>query len=1096
MKTPATLAAIAALAALATASHANTQLDPQIAAFLERSNPVYEKPLDRSFQGLPIGNGSLGTMVWTPLDEGGVVFQLNRVDSWAADNLTGSQYYMNTLPSLARMVVRPLLPLPDSLTPMEARLDMGAAAAVVRIGEEAFVATSFVCANRPVMVVELKDGRQGAGGFSAALGQWRAPVDPELAKHILSLYGNNKYPMEGPKFGQFGSDAVVSEVFQTKTHYLQYAVAMGTMDAKAIVRKEDTRSLWLEFSPSGGESTVLLAAAVVSDDPAVDAVELARKELADARAAGLDKLRKEHRDWWAGFWNGLGTFVSLESPGGLANYMEAIWFTNLYQTAISSRGVNPPKFNGSVFLADMDLRTWGGPLWTWNTESMYFPLFAQNAIHLIDPFYNMYWRNLPVAQRDARDLWDAEGAWYTEGSVYYQKARERTPEQIAAERKKRLEEPVFNHTSHLLTGTAEIAWMFYKKYDFLRDEQWLRDRAYPLMKETAAFYMSYFQKGEDGKYFIYPSNGHEAWLGVRNSIMDLAAVRWLMPRLIAASEKLGLDAEMRPKWQEFFDNQPPYPTMDMPTANVLAPKLPLDTYAPGLMGPKTVVDVQNGEAVRVTPTWPFEDIVPGRSTEEDLERMRRTLLSETFGNPTAMAGYPGWSRTPIMAARLGMKEPFKTMLVRSSGTIRQERMVISLDHEIGMVRGEASQIATTAINDALLQSHNGLIQLFYGWPDDWNARFRLLAEGDVFVEAEIRDGTRLFVSLEPRADGRTTMVNPWPGQKVRMLSGGKTTPLDGERLELDLRKGGHILLVPETSDLVAVPEIEVPAQKSMVFRWQPDPKKEEFVDRSLNMLGDPLDRTVSGVRFGPFSPASQEEIDRHFLVNVGHGSYGANNTRPGMAPFSANPRGIRLEFPPGGSGQLLCAVVAEAGKDESILVNGFTAEADFTPTATPYFGFFFKQRNLYGSGAYYAAVGSARSPYPKTSSDQGRFFFGRIMPDANLGYSHQNIVPFDASIESGVTYRVRLVVEPVHGLPMRFADATLSVARADNPSTPMGSTTFRFNLSNDNMPDIGQFGLYVYGGFPPSKETASGVVVGNISFQAKPENPNNPKKSH
>lgn len=1085
MKIPLTLAVILAVAS---ASHAATKLDPQIAAFLERSNPVYEKPMDRGLQGIPIGNGSLGTMVWTPLDEGGVVYQLNRVDSWAADNVPGfNPYYLNTLPSLARLVVRPLLPLPESITPFEASLSMGDATARTRVGEgkEAFTSASFVSATRPVMVVELRDGRPGSKGFSAALGQWRAPIDPGLSTRVQSLYGGGKYPGDGPRVEQIDGDAVVSEIFQTKTHYLEFAVAMGTMDAKATLRQDDSRSIWVEFAPSGDGSAVLLSAVVVSDDPAVSAIELARKELADARAQGLAGLQQENQAWWVNFWNGIGTYVSLESPDGLANFLESVWFGNLYQTAITSRGVNPPKFNGSIFLADMDLRVWGGPLWTWNTESMYFPLFAQNAIHLIDPFYNMYWRNLPAAQENARDLWDAEGAWYAENAVYYEKLLERTPEQIAMERKKRLEEPVFSFTSHLMTGAAEISWMFYKKYDYLGDEQWLRDRAYPLMKETAAFYMSYFQKGEDGKYFIYPSNAHEAWFGVRNSIMDLAAVRWLMPRLIAASEKLELDAEKRPKWQEFLDNQPPYPTMDMPTASELAPKLPEDTYAPGLMGPKTVVNVQNGEAVRVTPTWPFEDIVPGRAPEEDLERMRRTLLSETFGNPITWMGYPGWSRTPIMAARLGMKDTFKTMLIRSAVFARQEQMLIGLDHENGLVRGEASQLVTTAINDALLQSHNGLIQLFYGWPDEWNARFRLLAEGNFFVEAEIRDGGRIFAALEPRADGKATVVNPWPGQKVRLQSGGKTTLLEGERFNLQLKRGEKLVLMPETSALTAVPPAAVDPDKSMVFNWHRDPKTEEILPRSLSMLGDPIDRTVTPVGFGPFTPASQEEIDQHFLINAGHGYYGVNIPLTNRAVFSANPPGIQMEFPPGAQGNLYAAFVNEAGKDESILVNGFTAEADFTPTATPYFGFFFKQRNLYGSGAYFAAIGTSRSVYPKTSSDKGALFFGRTLPSGNLPMALQQVLPFESDIESGVTYRVRLVVKPVNGLPMRYADATLSVAKASDPGTPLGSTTFRLNLSNDNMPDIGQFGLYVYGGFPPSTETASGVVIDNISFQSK-----------
>ncbi len=785
---------------------AHSELSSPIGTLLERSNPVYTAPVERALQGLPIGNGVLGTMVWTPRYEGGMVYQLNRVDAWAADSLSSyNPYQNNTIPSLARLVIRPKPRLALDGKGFSASLSMGDG--VVTVREEgdggAFVGRSFVAADRPVLVVDLTDTRKGASGATVGVGQWRIPLDADLDAAARNAYGSGKFPGSGPKITVAENRVVVTEVFETKTHRLEYSVAVSALAGKVSVRQEDSRSAWLELEPDNHGRMVVLAAATVSDDLQISAEETANRELTTALEMGLAKLDNGHAAWWSQFWNNLGTFVSLDSPDGLANYMESVWLAGLYQTAITSRGVCPPKFNGSTFLGDRDIRAWGGQYWLWNTEAMYFPLFAQNAVNLIDPFYNHYWRLLPVARKEALDLWNADGAWVPEGTSYYQKPVERTPEQVEVERSKRLgEKAAFSFTSHLLTGTVEVAWMFYKRYAYTGDVEWLRDRAYPYMKEAADFYMSYFKKGEDGKYHIFPTNGHEAYFGVRNGMMDLAAVRWLMPRLIKASITLGVDEDRRAAWQEFLDNQPPLPTMDMPEARALVEEFPPDTYAPGLLG--VVKGRHNGEAVRVSPTWPFELITPEVAPEEDVERMRRTLPTEVFGNPDVWAGYPGWSRVPIMSARLGMKDLFKKHAVRNAAIVRSPIMLPVLDHEIGLVRIEVAQNLATATNEALLQSHNGLLQLFAGWPEEWNARFRLLAEGHYFVEASQKDGIREFVALTPLNDVKVTLINPWSGEKLIATVGGKPRTLSGHRIPLELVKGQSWVIAPENRPVTSL----------------------------------------------------------------------------------------------------------------------------------------------------------------------------------------------------------------------------------------------------------------------------------------------------
>jgi hypothetical protein len=53
---------------------------------------------------------------------------------------------------------------------------------------------------------------------------------------------------------------------------------------------------------------------------------------------------------------------------------------------------------------------------------------------------------------------------------------------------------------------------------------------------------------------------------------DLAPRRGGLPTVIRASEILGVDADMRPIWQEVVTNLAPYPYIDMPGA-----ELPLKT---------------------------------------------------------------------------------------------------------------------------------------------------------------------------------------------------------------------------------------------------------------------------------------------------------------------------------------------------------------------------------------------------------------------------------------------------------------------------------------------------------------------------------------
>jgi hypothetical protein len=142
----------------------------------------------------------------------------------------------------------------------------------------------------------------------------------------------------------------------------------------------------------------------------------------------------------------------------------------------------------------------------------------------------------------------------------------------------------FLHPHLYWYGGAPWACLFYyDQYRYTGDKEFLRERAYPLMKEAAIFFEKFLFTSEDGKLCISPSYSPENSPGTingvaptpeesarwRNAIIptapatvnatcDIAAAKQLLANLIQASEILGVDEKKRAEWQAIIDKLPAY----------------------------------------------------------------------------------------------------------------------------------------------------------------------------------------------------------------------------------------------------------------------------------------------------------------------------------------------------------------------------------------------------------------------------------------------------------------------------------------------------------------------------------------------------------
>lgn len=129
-----------------------------------------------------------------------------------------------------------------------------------------------------------------------------------------------------------------------------------------------------------------------------------------------------------------------------------------------------------------------------------------------------------------------------------------------------------NLQSHVLYWTGSSAWvsaMYFEYYSFTKDEEFLKTRAYPFMKECAEFYEDFYVYDSNGKLKSYPSNSPEnqangsfegaGKLSISiNATMDFALLKELLTNLIFSAKLLQVDTNKISDWERMLKAIPEY----------------------------------------------------------------------------------------------------------------------------------------------------------------------------------------------------------------------------------------------------------------------------------------------------------------------------------------------------------------------------------------------------------------------------------------------------------------------------------------------------------------------------------------------------------
>ncbi|MEG2420846.1 MAG: Ig-like domain-containing protein, partial [Oscillospiraceae bacterium] len=880
------------------------RLKVDYAGYLSRHDVVYKSPVEEGVNGATVGTGRMGGMVW---NKDGLKLEVTNVDA--------APY--SCIPS--GLITYQSSPMPKAVPgKFEQRLNLHKGSVTTEYGD----GLKFTIMGDPdseLMGIHVVDTRTEVTEAHVDLSLWLDKLNAEPNAPFGGRPGGNPsivFPNEetwlNPKFTVRDNYVAITRGGEDPNNF-GYTIALtvegATYNAQLVGAGTD-KKLRLNVDPADKEYTIWIANPSRRHAANHDTLTAAETMLSTERT--YEEVYGRFTSYWDGFWN--RCFAEYQSDTNSdADYLENSWYLYQYLIGCGSRGEFPFHFMNGVWRGEeQDEGLWSWDYTSFNERTFSYTHYATNRLELTNSYYNLFYNNLESGKqytidrfwkndKDPRFNPQREGyipggvlsperhTWNGEMQVGYVGTEEGCP-----------------YTTKINATAAEHAMGMYERYAYTGDLEYLKTKAYPFIKAVGIYLLNFLQyDSATDTYYSENSHALEQYWGVTNPITDMASFPALLERAIAASELLGVDADLRAMWQDRLTKLAK-PKTEAASEKATAISGGANRYQPHDPPRTQQMNSQNPELDVV---WPYSRV--GLYQES----------AEGFDFATALNSYIDrkmpiniWTPEPIVSARLGLGDESFQYAVNMIARSQTKPNGIHYDGNGSL---ESNALILTAVGEELLQSYNDKIAVFPAVMSDptFRSKFTLLARGGFLVSSEYEQGAVKYVSLVSQLGGKATVINPWgkgEAVTVRNLATNEVLLDSVTTLELtfDTVKDGKYVVEQDSRSLSAFLQAEAITA--------PRNEAPKYLSKSGRILGSkPMD---SGV------PITEKDV----IVNENDGAFrwtGAWTEAPAGDRFGGNFRwsgavGNSVDISFAGQGILLYSTRRADGADYEIYLDG------------------------------------------------------------------------------------------------------------------------------------------------------------------------------